>query len=129
MTETLVDTEHEPRRETPRAHAGLGGAFWRYWTAWTLSSTGNGMTFVVLPLLGAAATRDPVAVSLIMVAERLPWLLLGLPVGALADRLPARPLLVGADLARMAALVVVGLAALGAPLGLPVLLLTAFVVG
>lgn len=118
-----------PAPAAPETSRSLGGSFWWFWSASTLSSAGNGMLTVSLPLLAAAGTRDPVLVSLILLAQRSPWLLFGLPLGALADRLPSRPLLIGSDLVRMSVLLVVGLLALGSGLGMPVLLLGAFVIG
>jgi MFS family permease len=42
------------------------------------------------PLLAASPTRSPLAVSSVTAAFYLPWLIAGLPAGALADRWPRR---------------------------------------
>ncbi|WP_234380322.1 MFS transporter [Streptomyces sp. CMB-StM0423] len=46
-------------------------------------------------------TRDPVAVAAVSVAAGLPWLLVSLPAGALADRVDRRRLMVAVQLVRM----------------------------
>ena len=47
--------EHAPARERAR----LGSAYWRLWTAATISSVGDGVDLAALPLLAASLTRDP----------------------------------------------------------------------
>ncbi|HUC27464.1 MAG TPA: MFS transporter [Streptosporangiaceae bacterium] len=73
---------HVPARE----RVILGAAYWRVWWANTVSSVGDGAVTVALPLLAVTITRDPRLIALVSAAFYLPWLLLSLPVGALADR-------------------------------------------
>jgi MFS family permease len=75
-----------------------------------ISVTGDGALIAAVPLLAASLTRDPLAVSAVTAAFYLPWLLVGLPAGALVDRRSRRPVLVAADLVR--AVIVAALAAL-----------------
>lgn len=71
--------------------------------AWAGSLTGDGLRVVALPLLAAAIDRSPAAVAAVAVAGSLPWLLVAIPAGALADRInPARSVLI-AHLARAVA--------------------------
>jgi len=70
--------------------APLGRAFWRLWSASTLSNLADGVVKVSLPL----------------VAVTLPWLLFALPAGALTDRVDRRAAMLVANVARAAALVV-----------------------
>ncbi|MFD9004177.1 MFS transporter [Streptomyces sp. NPDC059582] len=65
----------------------LGPDFQRIWASVTVSSLGDGMRFVALPLLAAQLTSDPRQVAFVYVAEQLPLLLFGLLSGAIADRL------------------------------------------
>jgi MFS family permease len=65
-----------------------------------ISVTGDGAFLAAAPLLAAALTRDPVAVSLVTAGFYLPWLVIGLPAGALVDRWPRRRVMITADLAR-----------------------------
>lgn len=72
--------------------------FRRYFAARITSLGGSGMTFVVMPVLVYAVTGSPLWTSSITVAEALPYLLVGLFAGAVADRVDRRRLMVAADL-------------------------------
>lgn len=65
-----------------------------------VSVTGDGAFQVAAPLLAVSLTRDPLAVSTVTAAFYLPWLIAGLPAGALADRWPRRRVMLAADLVR-----------------------------
>ncbi|WP_158564098.1 MFS transporter [Jiangella anatolica] len=69
---------------------GLGPAFARLWGAAVGSNLADGFAATAAPLLAATLTRDPVLISLVGVAQFLPWLLLGLPAGGLVDRFDRR---------------------------------------
>src|SRR5690349_20615291 len=75
-----------------------------------ISVTGDGAVLAAAPLLAAALTRDPVAVSTVTAAFYLPCLVFGLPAGALVDRWPRRRVMVCTDVIRFG--VLAGLAAL-----------------
>lgn len=114
----------------PEAEPGkLGPDFARVWAAAAISNAGDGVRITALPLLAAAVTRDPVAVSGILLAGNLPWLLLSLPAGAIVDRLDRRRLITAVSALRalvMAALC--GLVVLG-DATLPALYAVAFLQG
>lgn len=78
----------------------LGRSFWLLWTASTASAFGDGMRYVVFPLLAADLTADPRGVSLVFATGYLPWLLFGLISGAVVDRVDRRKLMWRIDLAR-----------------------------
>lgn len=80
--------------------ARLTPAYWRLWTASTISNLGDGVFIVALPLLAARLTRSELSISFIGVAAALPWLLLSLPIGAVVDRIDHRMLMVRADVFR-----------------------------
>jgi Transmembrane secretion effector len=112
-------------------HLGPGvhtPGFRRLLLAWSTSMVGDGVRVAALPLFTAVSTRDPLAVSAVAVAEVLPWLLVALPAGALADRWDPRRVVLAAHLARgvltllLAAAVATGAATVG------VLVAAAFVV-
>ncbi|WP_433075912.1 MFS transporter [Dactylosporangium sp. CA-052675] len=111
-------------RSAPRPGHRRPGGFALLWLASVTSALGNGMRWVALPLLAAGQSGDPWTISLITVAEELPWLLFGLLAGALADRFDRRRLALGADLARGAVMVAftVAVACGFAPIGLVVAL-------
>ncbi|GAA3875475.1 MFS transporter [Saccharothrix violaceirubra] len=60
--------------------------FSRLWAASTATMLGDGIRVAGLPLLTAASTGSPTAVSLVAVAVHLPWLLFSLFGGVLVDR-------------------------------------------
>lgn len=78
----------------------LGTDFLRIWGAAAVSNAGDGVRITALPLLAAAVTRDPIAVSGILLAAHLPWLLFSLPAGAIVDRLDRRKLISGVSTLR-----------------------------
>ncbi|PJN21884.1 MFS transporter [Kitasatospora sp. CB02891] len=65
------------------------------WFGETSSSFGNGIATVSLPLIAVVALHaGPMAVGVLAAAVWLPWLIVGLPVGAWVDRLPRRPVMI-----------------------------------
>ncbi|WP_121181746.1 MFS transporter [Nocardiopsis sp. Huas11] len=84
----------------------LGRSFHRFWTGSLASNLADGVMLTALPLLAAALTQDPLAVSALTAARYLPWLLFGLFAGALVDRVDRVRAMVGANLLRAAAIVV-----------------------
>jgi MFS family permease len=90
-----------------RARRGLwqNADFLRLWSAQTISQFGSEITFLALPLV-AILVLDASAfeVAALGGVAWAPWLLFSLPVGALIDRLPRRPVLVLADVGRAVAL-------------------------
>jgi MFS family permease len=88
----------------------LSPAYWRLWTASTVSNLGDGVFLVALPLLASRLTRSELSISFIGVAAALPWLLLSLPVGAIVDRIDHRLLMVRADTFRAATVTALAIA-------------------
>jgi MFS family permease len=84
--------------------APLPGAFWRLWTSVTLSNLGDGIRLAAFPLLAVILTQDPRLVAGVAVVQYLPWLLLGLPAGAVADRMDRRRLMSAVSVGRTIAL-------------------------
>ena len=68
----------------------LRSSFNRLWLASALSNLADGVFQVALPLLAVTLTRSPSLVAGVVLAQRLPWLVMALPAGALADRLDRR---------------------------------------
>jgi MFS family permease len=97
--------------------------FTRLWAAETVSTVGAGVTLLALPTI-VVLTLDGTAqdVGWLSSARWLPYLVLGLAVGALVDRFRRRPVMVAADLVRAALLVLVPLAWSADVLSLPLLL-------
>lgn len=104
-------------------------AFRRVWVAHSVSSLGDQLTLVALPLATFAATDSAVAVGVVASAEAVTAVAFGLLAGALADRLPHRRVLVRTDLLRAVVLALLAIALLTRVPDLPALLLAAVVVG
>jgi MFS family permease len=79
----------------------LNRNFHRLITATGLSNLADGIFQIALPLVALEITRDPGAFAAVTLVGRLPWLLVALPAGALADRLDRRRTMVRVDAGRM----------------------------
>lgn len=98
-------------RELSESSGALDAGFWRLWTAAAVSNVGDGFALIALPLMAASLTGEPSVVGGVVVAQRIPWLLFGLPSGALADRLNRVRAMAGCDFLRGAIFVALGMAA------------------
>jgi MFS family permease len=107
----------------------VGRSFGFLLSSTALSNLADGVLKVGAPLLAVSMTRSPTLVSLAGAAATVPWLLLALHAGALADRLDRRRIMVVANVARAAVLSLAGLAALLGLLDLWVLLAAVLVSG
>ncbi|MEL6890225.1 MAG: MFS transporter [Actinomycetota bacterium] len=89
-----------PRQADGRGDPGLGLRFWRLAFSAGASNLADGVFKLALPLAAIAFTRSPTLVAGLELVRSLPWLLIALPVGALADRLDRRRTMIAANLAR-----------------------------
>lgn len=104
--------------------------FWRYWTASTISLTGDAVTATALPLTAIEVLKaSNFEVSWLTAATYSAWLLLGLPAGVLVQRLPMRGTQIAMDLIRAAALISIPLAYWASVLTITQLILVAAAVG
>jgi len=69
-----------PKTRFGRRYRYLLGTF-------ALASSGDGFSYGAVPLLAVVVDPRPLAVSAVIAADSLPWLLLALPAGSFADRL------------------------------------------
>lgn len=82
------------------------------WTGETASFLGTAISELALPLVALSVLHaGAFAVSALMAAAWLPWVVIGLPAGAWVDRLPRRNIMIAADLVSCAAFVSVPVAA------------------
>ncbi|WP_157180932.1 MFS transporter [Actinopolymorpha alba] len=75
----------------------------------TVATVGSAVTAVALPLLVYDLSRSALLTSAVAALQVLPYLLFGLIAGAMADRLPRRPLMLCCQAASAAALISVPL--------------------
>ncbi|WP_405445532.1 MFS transporter [Streptomyces erythrochromogenes] len=91
---------------------------------------GAQVTLVALPLVAVLVLDAPAfQVGLLTAAETAAFLLVGLPAGALTDRMRKRPLMIRADLVRAVAMASIPAAALGGVLTMAQLYVVALVTG
>src|SRR6476661_5947401 len=105
-------------------------AFLRFWWAETVSGLGTAVTLLALQTI-VVLTLDggPAETGLLSAARWLPYLLLGLVVGALVDRVRRRPVMVATDLARAGLLGLIPLAWAFDVLTFPLLLVVVLLFG
>ncbi len=118
-----------PEAAVAPARRRLGRTYWSIWSAASVSSLGDGLAVVGFPLLAAAVTRRPTLVAGVVFAQRLPWLLCALPMGALADRLPRFRTMAAVDAVRGVIVAAVGVAAILGHVSLVVLYGSALALG
>lgn len=99
------------------------------WGASTTANLADGLVRFGVPLLAVQLTRSPFLVACASFTLTLPWLLVTLPAGALADRRDRRGLLLAAVAGRAVLLAVLGLLAITAGLGLWELYAAAILLG
>ncbi len=99
------------------------------WGGQAVSRLGSRVSDLALPLLVLALTRSPAQAGLIAAAQSLPYLLLGLPAGALVDRWDRKRVMILCDIARCLAYGSIPLAYLLGRLGMPQLYAVALAAG
>ena len=70
------------------------------------SDLGDGVALAAGPLLVVSQTREPFVIALATLLQRVPWLVLGLHAGVIADRYDRRRIMVAANAVRALVLVV-----------------------
>ncbi len=108
---------------------GLGGLYWRLWSASSASALGDGLRRVALPLLAVHLTTDPRLVALVAAAGTVPWLVFGLPIGALVDRFDRRRTMAAVDLLRTLTVALLAVAVAAGALSIALLVAVTFVLG
>ncbi|MCW5873545.1 MAG: MFS transporter [Anaerolineales bacterium] len=86
----------------------LGAKFLRLWQASFASNLADGVWLSAGPLLAATLTRDPLLISGLVIAQRLPWLLFSLPSGAIVDRLDRKRIIAAGNAIRGALILALG---------------------
>ncbi|GIH72700.1 MFS transporter [Sphaerimonospora thailandensis] len=101
------------------------------WSARAVSETGSEVARLAVPLTAATLlTASPIEMGLLTAASTVPFLLVGLPSGALADRVARRrPVMVACEAFAGLAVLSVPAAWLGGLLTIPWLIAVALVVG
>jgi MFS family permease len=109
--------------------ARLGRGFRWLLSASVVSNAGDGIALSAGPLLVASQTRDPLLVSMALLAQVLPALLFGFVAGAAADRVDRRRIVVGINLGRATVLAVLAATIASGTVNIAVVLATLFILG
>jgi MFS family permease len=111
-------------------HAEMSSEFRRFWSGEAVSGLGSAITFLALQTLVLVTLHgDAVQVGWLNSARWLPYLVLGLVVGALVDRVRRRPVMVVTDITRAGLLALIPVAWALDLLSLPLLLVLVFLFG
>ena len=113
MQEGAPESEGPPSRPEAPAGGRLGANYRKLVAAAGISNLGDGIGTVAYPWLASAVTRSPLLISVIVVAQRLPWLFFSLPAGVITDRYDRARIMVAANVARAALTLAVALVVLG----------------
>lgn len=104
----------------------MRGDFWKFWTGETISSFGSSITFFALPLLVFNLTGSAVSLGIAFAMFGLPHLFFGLLIGAWADRLDRKRLMIVVDLLSAIVIASVPLASAAGVLSMWFIYATAF---
>ena len=111
------------------APATLGRSFRWLLSASLVTNVGDGIALAAGPLLIASQTRDPLLVSMALLAQQLPNLLFGIVAGGVADRFDRRRIVIAVNLGRAVVLAVLAATIASGTVSIAVVLLALFLLG
>ena len=114
--QTAARTLSAPGKPTFR-HVFANPEFRALWLAQLLSVAGDQLARLAITVLVYDRTRSPFWTALTYAVTLLPWLVGGLALSGLADRLPRRQVMVACDIARLVLVGLMALVSLTAPPG------------
>ncbi len=94
----------------------LNTDFWKYWTGQTISNLGSSVTLFALPLLVYKLTGSALNLGITTAATFLPYLLFGLLLGAMTDRVDRKRMMILTDIGRALVVASIPIQALFIPL-------------
>ena len=100
----------------------------RFLTSRLISLAGTSVTYIAFPVLVYSLSGSPLLTSLVAALEAIPYLMFGLPAGALADRFNRKRVMVAVDGVNALVLASIPIASWFGALTVPHLLVAAFVV-
>ncbi|MEL6981297.1 MAG: MFS transporter, partial [Actinomycetota bacterium] len=93
-------TDGSPPAPESKPTGRLSAGYRKLLAASTISNLGDGIGSLAYPWLASAVTRNPLLIALVVVLQRLPWLVFSLPAGVVADRYDRARVMVLANVAR-----------------------------
>ena len=94
---------------SPKQVRKFSSDFWKYWTGQTISNLGSSITLFALPLLVYKISGSALDLGIASAATFLPYLLFGLILGAWADRVNRKRMMIGTDIGRALIIVTIPL--------------------
>ena len=125
----MSSASETPTPPPARKREPLGRNYGKLLTASALGNLSDGIALLALPWYASTLTNDPLAVTAVGVATRLPWLLLALVAGVVGDRVDRRRLMVMAAGGKATVLAALALLVAFEVASVPVVLLVALLVG
>lgn len=116
-----------PVTSGPAQRRTLGRDFWLYFSGQLISQVGGSFTLFALPLLVFKLTHSPTSLAVTTAANLVPYLLFGLVLGAVVDRLDRKRMMLLTDVGRACVIVVLPLLALSGGLRVEAIYAVAFV--
>jgi len=114
----------------PRRRLINDPGFLRLWTAESISHLGSSFSALAMPIVAIQLLHaGPMEIAIINLADTLPFLVIGLLVGALIDRLPRRGVLIVADLGRAVLLLTIPIGYALGLLSVPQLVIVGLLLG
>lgn len=110
----------------PQRHT-LGRDFWFYFSGQLISQVGSSFTLFALPLLVFKLTHSATSLGLTTAVNLLPYLLFGLVLGAVVDRINRKRMMLLTDVGRAGVIVILPLLALSGGLRVEAIYAVAFV--
>lgn len=107
----------------------LGKSFDRLFGSALASHISDGLLATSAPLLATTLTKDPVLISGLAALLLLPWLLLGIPIGGLLDRINRRKALAFSAIVKLGSAAGISLAIATGTMNIWVLYLATFLIG
>jgi MFS family permease len=111
------------------APPALGRDFRWLWAQATITNLGDGMLLAAGPLLVTTITREPFAVAASVFLQHLPWVLFGIPAGAIIDRVDRRRLTIVVNVLRGSVLLALTVTILTGTIDLWIIFLSVFLLG
>ncbi|MGC0273620.1 MFS transporter [Pseudactinotalea sp. Z1739] len=96
----MADPGPDHLTRTPQPALRLGANYWKLFSASAMTNLGDGLMSIAVVWLASALTRDPLWITFVGLASRLPWLLFSLPAGVITDRFDRRLIVATMDVAR-----------------------------
>ena len=127
----------EPSNATPRraslvervVPSRLGRDFRWLLAQSTVTNLGDGILLSAGPLLVTTLTTEPFAVAMAVFLQQLPWVVFGIPAGAVIDRADRRRLTVLVNLLRAAVLIALAATVASGTVSVPIVLAAVFLIG